>query len=138
MNMGSAGGTRVDRAEREAQDEVDLPPAALARWVESLGRRRAVAQALHAPPPARAPQISDRLEGLRGQLAAFRAQAIGLHAKLKELEAQGDPQVQALRAAMMVSVVRIEGVVRALVDTPDPAHRDPPRPQRFARGTRAG
>lgn len=51
----------------------------------------------------------------------FRARAIDLHVKLVELESGGDPDVRSLRAAMMASVVRIEGVVRELIETPAPA-----------------
>jgi hypothetical protein len=86
-------------------------------------------------PAPRAPQITEKLEGLREQISQFRARAIDLHVKLVELEAQGDgdPDVRALRAAMMASVVRIESVVRALVEAPEPAS---PPPTRFPSGTR--
>jgi hypothetical protein len=116
-------------------ERVDLPPAALARRAEGEDRHRAVARALHAGPPPRTPQITERLEGLRSQIAQFRARAIELHVKLVELEAKGDPDVRALRSAMMASVVRIEGIVRALVETPDPAAAAAVE-TRFAEGTR--
>jgi hypothetical protein len=114
-------------------EETDLPPAALARRVEAEDRHRAVARALHATPPPRTVQITEKLEGLRSQIAQFRARAIDLHVKLVELESKGDQDVRALRSAMMASVVRIENVVRALTDTPEPAVQPPPR---FPDGTR--
>jgi hypothetical protein len=105
---------------------VGLPPSALARWAQGVERRRVLARALHVGPAPRTPQIAERLEGLRTQIAHFRARAIELHAKLIELETKGDPEAPALRASMMASVVRIENVVRSLVETPDPAtHRRP-------------
>jgi hypothetical protein len=85
------------------------------------------------------PQITEKLEGLRAQIEQFRARAIDLHVKLVDLESKdkGDSDVRALRAAMMASVVRIEGVVRALIDTPDPtAAVAPAPPTRFPDGTR--
>lgn len=115
-------------------DRVDLPPAAQARRVEGEDRHRGAARELPAGPPPRTPQIIEKLEELRVQIERFRERAIDLHAKLVELESQGDPDVRALRAAMMTSVVQIEGVVRALVDAPDPAATPPS--QRFAVGTR--
>jgi hypothetical protein len=126
--MGS--GTRTDRDE--------LPPAAHARLAENEDRHRAIARALHEPPTPR-PQITEKLEGLRARIAQFRASAIDLHVKLVDLESKdkGDSDVRALRAAMMASVVRIEGVVRALIDTPDPtAVVAPAPPPRFPDGTR--
>jgi hypothetical protein len=114
---------------------VGLPPAAFARRAEGESRHRAVARALHAGPAPRAPQISEKLEELRAQIATFRARAIDLHVKLVGLEPKGDSDVRALRAAMMANVVRIEGVVRALVETPDPAAGIEP-PNEFAEGTR--
>jgi hypothetical protein len=118
-------------------EQVGLPPAAIARRASGEDRHRAIARALHAGPPPRALQITEKLEGLRSQIAQFRARAIDLHVKLVELEAKGDPDVRALRAAMMASVVRIEGIVRALVETPDPADKIE-SPDRFAEGTRVG
>jgi len=53
-----------------------------------------------------------------------------------ELESKGDQDVRALRSAMMASVVRIEGVVRALMDTPDPTAAAAEPPARFPDGTR--
>jgi hypothetical protein len=103
----------------------------VARRVEGEDRARAVARALQeAPPPPRALPLTEKLDVLRAQIAQFRARAIDLHVKLMELESSGDPDVRALRDAMMASVVRIEGVVRALVDTSDVA-----QPTRFAHGT---
>jgi hypothetical protein len=127
--MGS--GTPTDRDE--------LPPAAYARRAENEDRHRAIARALHEPPPPVRPQITEKLEGLRAQIEQFRARAIDLHVKLVDLESKdkGDSDVRALRAAMMASVVRIEGVVRALIDTPDPtAAVAPAPPTRFPDGTR--
>jgi hypothetical protein len=116
-NMGI--GIRVERA--------DLPAVAVSRRVEGEARSPV------APPPARAPQITEKLEGLRAQIALFRARAIDLHHKLVELEGKGEQEdVRALRDAMMASVVRIESIVRALAETPDPTQ--PPQ-QRFAHGT---
>lgn len=100
---------------------VTLSPGTLARREDEIERHRAVARALHAGPPARAPQIAEKLDALRAQIAQFRARAIDLHVKMVELESQGDPDIRALRAAMMASVVRIEGVVRELTETPAPA-----------------
>ena len=117
-------------------DEANLPPAALARRAEGEDRHRAAARALHAAPPPRAPQITEKLEGLRAQIEQFRARAIDLHVKLVELESKGDQDVRALRSAMMASVVRIEGVVRALIDTPDPTAATASPPARFPDGTR--
>jgi hypothetical protein len=109
------------------------PPGAVARRVEGEERQRVAARAPDAPAP-RAPQITEKLEGLRAQISQFRARAIDLHVKLVELEASGDQDdVRALRAAMMASVVRIESVVRALVEAPAPAS---PPPTRFPSGTR--
>lgn len=115
-NMGI--GIRAERA--------DLPAVAMTRRVEGEGRSSVP------PPLARAPQITEKLEGLRALIAQFRARAIELHHKLVELEGKGEQQedVRALRDAMMASVVRIEGIVRALVETPDPT-----QPHRFAHGT---
>lgn len=114
-------------------DQVDVLPAAVARRVEGEDRQRAASRALPAAGPLpRTPQITQKLESLRAQIAQFRARAVDLHTKLVELESQGDDQkdVRALRDAMMAHVVRIEAVVRALVDTPDPA-----QPTRFPSGT---
>ena len=118
-----------------AAEEIDLPPAAFARKVEAEDRHRAVARELHAGPAPRASQITEKLEGLRTQITQFRARAIELHCKLMELETQGDDDVRALRTAMMASVVQIEGVVRELIETPDPTAVVPPH-LRFAEGTR--
>ncbi len=115
------------------QERADLPPAAVARRVEGEDRARAVARVLQeAPPSSRALLLAEKLEGLRAQIAQFRARAIDLHVKLVELESSGggDPDVRALRASMMASVVRIEGVVRALVDASEVA-----QPARFPQGT---
>ncbi len=111
------------------------PPAAVARRVEGEERQRADARTPDTAPAPRAPQITEKLEGLRAQISQFRARAIDLHVKLVELEAQGDgdQDVRALRAAMMASVVRIESVVRALVEAPTPPS---PPPTRFPSGTR--
>lgn len=116
-------------------DEVDLPPAAFARRAEGEDRHRAVAQVLHEGPATRTAQITEKLEGLRLSIAQFRARAIELHGKLVEIEAKGDADVRALRASMMASVVQIEGVVRELIETPDPTAVVPPH-LRFAEGTR--
>lgn len=132
--MGTRGGLQVELENGTRTSEADLPPSALARWAAGQERHRAVARALHAAPRPRAPQITEKLEGLRAQIAQFRARAIELHVKLVELEAKGDPEARALRATMMANVVRTEGIVRALVDTPDPAAPEPPR--RIAAGTR--
>ena len=116
-NMGI--GIRAERA--------DLPAVAMTRRVEGEGRSSVP------PPPARAPQITEKLEGLRALIAQFRARAIELHHKLIELEGKGEQEdVRALRDAMMASVVRIESIVRALTETPDPTQS---QPQRFAHGT---
>jgi hypothetical protein len=112
------------------RERADLPPAAVARGASGEDRQRAAARALQAAPPPRALQITEKLEGLRAQIAEFRARAIDLHVKLVELESSGDPDVRALRASMMASVVRIEGVVRALVDASDAT-----QPPRFPQGT---
>ena len=117
-------------------DHTDLAPAALSRREEIDDRHRAIARALHADPEPRAPQITEKLEGLRAQIEQFRARAIDLHVKLVELESKADSDVRALRSAMMASVVRIEGVVRALMDTPDPTAIIGPGPARFPDGTR--
>ncbi|HWU88919.1 MAG TPA: hypothetical protein VN253_16750 [Kofleriaceae bacterium] len=122
--MGSRGGIQVDL--------VDFPSSAFTRWEEGVERHRAVARALHGGPPARAPQLVEKLEGLRAQIAMFRARAIDLHVKLVELESQGDPDVRTLRSAMMASVVRIEGVVRELIETPEASDAPPPRLARVA------
>ncbi|HWO24720.1 MAG TPA: hypothetical protein VNO30_38525 [Kofleriaceae bacterium] len=115
----------------------ELTPAAISRRDEIEDRHRALARALHADPATRAPQITEKLEGLRAQIEQFRARAVDLHAKLVELESKGDSDVRALRSAMMASVVRIEGVVRALMETPDPTAVVAAPPARFPDGTRA-
>jgi hypothetical protein len=113
-------------------DQVDLHPAAVTRRAEGEDRQRVTARALPGGPLPRTPQITEKLEGLRGQVEQFRARAIDLHVKLVELESKGDdPDVRALRAAMMAHVVRIEAVVRALVEPPEPAQP----PTRFPSGT---
>ena len=119
-------------------DQDDLTPAALSRRDEIDDRHRAIARALHADPAPRAPQITEKLEGLRAQIEQFRVRAMDLHVKLVALESKGDSDVRALRSAMMASVVRIEGVVRVLIDTPDPTAviAPPPPPARFPDGTR--
>jgi hypothetical protein len=117
-------------------EPTDLPPAAHARRVEAEDRHGAIAPALPTDPLPRAPQITEKLEGLRAQIEQFRARAIDLHVKLVELESKGDQDVRALRSAMMASVVRIEGVVRALIDTPDPTAATTSPPARFPDGTR--
>jgi hypothetical protein len=89
---------------------------------------------LHARAPA--PQIAEKLEALRSQIAAFRARAIDLHVKLVDLESQGDPDVRSLRSAMMASVVRIEGVVRELIDAPEPAAAPASELRRVPKSTR--
>jgi hypothetical protein len=117
-------------------EPTDLTPAAIARRAEVEERQGASAPALHADPLTRAPQITEKLDGLRAQIEQFRARAIDLHVKLVELESKGDngdKDVRALRSAMMASVVRIESVVRALIDTPEPSATPPPR---FPDGTR--
>ena len=113
-------------------DQVDVPPGAVRR-VEADDRQRAAGRALPAGPLPRTPQITEKLAGLRAQIAQFRTRAVDLHAKLVELESKGDDQkdVRALRDAMMAHVVRIEAIVRAVVDTPDPT-----QPARFPSGTR--
>jgi hypothetical protein len=116
------------------QSERGEPPAAVARRVVGEERQRAAARAPDPVPAPRAPQINEKLAGLRTQISQFRARAIDLHVKLVELEASGDQDdVRALRAAMMASVVRIESVVRALVEAPAPPA---PPPTRFPSGTR--
>ena len=117
-------------------DQNELTPAAISRRDEADDRHRALARALHADPVPRAPQITEKLEGLRAQIEQFRARAVDLHAKLVELESKGDSDVRALRSAMMASVVRIEGVGRALLDTPDPTAVVAAPPKRFPDGTR--
>ena len=114
-------------------DRADLNPPGNARRGEGEDRHQAVTQAHHAAPPPRAPQISEKLEALREQIASFRARAIDLHVKLVDLESKGDADVRALRAAMMASVVRIESVVRALSEVRDPGVQPPPA---FPDGTR--
>jgi hypothetical protein len=109
-NMGSRGDSDVE--------PVTLSPSTLAHREDEIERHRALARALHAGPPPRAPQIAEKLDALRSQIAQFRARAIDLHVKMVELESQGDPDIRALRAAMMASVVRIEGVVRELTEAP--------------------
>jgi hypothetical protein len=89
---------------------------------------REAERALRAVPPSRGAQLTEKLEGLRAQIAQFRARAIDLHVKLVELE-KGDQDVRALRDAMMANVVRIEGIVRALVAP------ELPQPPRFPSGT---
>lgn len=116
-------------------DTTELVPAAISRRDEIEDRHRAIARALHAEAEPRASQITTKLEGLRAQIEQFRARAVDLHVKLVELESKADSDVRALRSAMMASVVRIEGVVRALIDTPDPTLIGPP-PARFPEGTR--
>jgi phage shock protein A len=111
------------------RERADLPPAAIARGASVEDHLRA-ARALQPAPSPRAVQLTEKLEALRAQIAQFRARAIDLHVKLMELEATGDPDVRALRASMMANVVRIEGVVRALVDA-----SDAPAPARFPHGT---
>lgn len=113
------------------QEPADLVPAAIARRVEAEDRPRAAVRALQEA-PASAVLLAEKLETLRAQIAQFRARAIDLHVKLVELESSGggDPDVRALRASMMASVVRIEGVVRALVDSSELGH-----PPRFPHGT---
>jgi hypothetical protein len=117
-------------------EPTDFPPAALARRAEVDDHVGASAPApgLHTDALTRAPQITEKLDGLRTQIDQFRARAIDLHVKLVELESKGDKDVRALRSAMMASVVRIESVVRALIDTPDPGAATPP--SRFPDGTR--
>lgn len=117
-------------------EPTDLTPAAHARRAEGEERHGAIAPALPADPLPRAPQITEKLEGLRAQIEQFRARAIDLHVKLVELESKGDQDVRALRSAMMASVVRIEGVVRALMETPDPSAATAEPPTRFPDGTR--
>lgn len=113
-------------------DQVDVLPAAVTRRAEGEDRPRVARAFPAAGPLPRTPQITQKLESLRVQIAQFRARAVDLHTKLVELESQGDDQkdVRALRDAMMAHVVRIEAVVRALVDTPDPS-----QPTRFPSGT---
>jgi hypothetical protein len=114
-------------------EPTDLPPAAIARRAEAEERQGAAAPAPSTDPLTRAPQITAKLDGLRSQIEQFRARAIDLHVKLVELESKGDKDVRALRSAMMASVVRIESVVRALIDSPEPMAAPPPR---FPDGTR--
>ena len=57
----------------------DLPPAALARHVESLERRRTLARALHEPPPR---PIEEQLAALDGELARYQAAAVALYTRL--------------------------------------------------------
>lgn len=149
MSHSSSGSTNrqnfaVDRATEKRHQSImgtgirveptDLPPVAIAQRGEAEARQGVTTAVLPAEPLTRAPQITEKLDGLRAQIEQFRARAIDLHVKLVELEAKGDKDVRALRSAMMASVVRIEGVVRALIDTPDPGAATPPTA--FPDGTR--
>jgi hypothetical protein len=112
--------------------DVGLPPAALARHAD-LERRRELARALHAP-PVRARSIIERLDQMAAQIALYRAQAIALHARLKELEAAGphnayNDNVAELRRRLIessVAIIAIESITRSIVTA---------EPTRFARGT---
>jgi len=57
----------------------DLPPAALARHVESLERRRTLARALHEPP---ARPLEEQLAALDGELARYQASASELYRRI--------------------------------------------------------
>jgi hypothetical protein len=101
-------------AQRER--ELGLPPAALARWTDGVDRRRQLARALHAEPAPRTRRITERLEQLRVQLAAYRAGAIAIHKKLLELEAIGSHDAAILRVRLIEISVRIELIVRGIID----------------------
>ena len=103
--------------------DAGLPPAALARHVHGVQRRRELAQALHSAPRARTRRITEQLDVLRMEIARYRAAAIALHARLVELEAAGNDNISQLRRTLIESSVQIEDVVRTLVDSPDPARR---------------
>jgi uncharacterized coiled-coil DUF342 family protein len=106
-------------------------PAAVARHAEGEDRRRALARALLAGPSVR-PKVTEKLEALRQQIAAFRAHADQLHAKLVELEHAGDgDEVRALRERLTTSIARIDEVVRGL-EVPELAQR-----RARAKGTQA-
>lgn len=93
-----------------------MPPAAIARrGADGEERHRELARALHEK-PQRAPQISERLEALRDQIALYREKAIALHARLLELEEAGE-DVAALRKMLIDSSVRLEQVVRDLIES---------------------
>ncbi len=96
-------------AQRER--DVGLPPAALARWNDGVDRRRQLARALHGGPAPRALRITERLDELRVQLAAYRAVAIALHGKLAALEAHGSHDAAAMRARLIELSLLIELLV---------------------------
>jgi hypothetical protein len=116
MTVGSRDGSR--------SPDVGLPPAALARHADDE-RRRVLARALHEPPRPRTRRITEQLETMRAELARYRERAIALHAKLLELETSGNDNIAPLRRALIDSSVRIEGVARSLIDTPDPSLKKP-------------
>jgi hypothetical protein len=110
-------------ASRARSPDVGLPPNALARHVHGVQKRRELAQALHAAPLPRTRRITERLETLRAELARYREQAIALHSKLVELETHNNIEATGLRRTLIDSSVKLEEVVRALIDTPYPARR---------------
>jgi uncharacterized coiled-coil DUF342 family protein len=98
------------------RQDADLPPAAIARrQTEGNERRRELARALHEK-RQRAPKITERLAELSDQIAKYREKAIALHAKLVELEEAGE-DVGALRTMLIESSVRLEQVVRDLIES---------------------
>ncbi|MBS1124379.1 MAG: hypothetical protein H6Q90_6607 [Deltaproteobacteria bacterium] len=110
-------------ASRTRSPGVGLPPSALAPQVHVEQKRRELARALPKAPLPRPPRITARLDILRVELARYREQAIVLHAKLVQLEAHNNVESSALRRMLIDSSVKLEEVVRALIDSPCP----PPR-----------
>jgi hypothetical protein len=102
---------------RSGEEYVALPPGALARYGDGVDRRRALARALHEPALPRSRRITERLEELRQQIARYREKAIALHAKLVELEPSNGEEVRALRRKLIDSSVRLEEVVRNLIES---------------------
>jgi hypothetical protein len=103
-----------------SREEQALPPGALARHSDGVDRRRVLARALHEPAPPRSRRITERLEELREQIAKYRAKAIALHAKLVELEPSNGEEVAALRRKLIDSSVKLEDVVRSLIESRGP------------------
>jgi hypothetical protein len=100
-----------------SRSDEELPPAALARYADSVERRRELARALHTE-PKRARRITERLEELQVAIAQYRALAIDLHARLLELEPANRDQIAELRKRLIDSSVALEGSIRELVETP--------------------
>ncbi len=113
--MGSNAGAR--------SPDVGLPPNALARHVGGVEKRRELAKALHTAPRPRTRRITERLDVLRAEIARYREQAIALHARLVDLEAHNNIEAVTLRRTLIDSSVKLEEVVRALIDTPYPPRR---------------